>query len=370
MPRRPPAAHPPQPADRRDAGIVVPLNSTSRPLVTNKRRRQAMQVRIQRRQHRILRCPSCRYTRYRSPPASAGSGARRAHSARTWHSSPPAGSGRPCPKKSPSPLATAAPAASASPSLRPSGSPQPTCHRCRYAPICTSSATPCRPQSHPPALPETDAPAPAGRGTATTFTPLKFAIGIVSDSDPESELNPPPCRLISTRSRFSGAIVSGVTTRTGTPAIVSSATFAGYSFFDGLTAPFCHLSVPSRRCCSVCGTFASETTRPTSPAPPGSPSSAPAHPGYIGRSIRANRARINDRLLRHTRPGKPERSRRHNAHKRCPSLQNAPRLRSTTLPVHHTTTPPQHRVPRVPAAILKGLVPKTVHAPASGAHFN
>src|SRR5277367_2373355 len=117
---------------------------------------------------------------------------------------------------------------------------------------------------------------PAGNGcsgasrysTAITFIPVKFAIGIVSVNDPESALNPPPCKLISTRSRFSAArssdaMLSGVTTRTGTPAMVSAATFAGYIFFIASPAPACHLSVFARRSSNVSGTAASDCTRAT-----------------------------------------------------------------------------------------------------------
>jgi hypothetical protein len=74
-------------------------------------------------------------------------------------------------------------------------------------------------------------------------------MGIVSERDPESTLNPPPCKLISNRDLFSAATVGGVTIRTGTPAIVSVVKFTEYnlSHFSPISA--CHFSV-SARCCS------------------------------------------------------------------------------------------------------------------------
>jgi len=69
---------------------------------------------------------------------------------------------------------------------------------------------------------------------------VSFAIGIVSERDPESTLNPPPCKLISTRDLFSGATEGGVTTRTGTSAIVSFVKFTEYNLSDF----FPHLRLP------------------------------------------------------------------------------------------------------------------------------
>ncbi len=78
---------------------------------------------------------------------------------------------------------------------------------------------------------------------------MSFAIGIVSERDPESTLNPPPCKLISTRDLFSGATEGGVTTRTGTSAIVSFVKFTEYNLSDFSPISACHFSV-STRCCS------------------------------------------------------------------------------------------------------------------------
>src|SRR5215469_15762721 len=54
-------------------------------------------------------------------------------------------------------------------------------------------------------------------------------MGTPSMSDPDSELNPPPCRLMSTRLRFSASIESGVMMSVRTPAVVVSSTLTGYS---------------------------------------------------------------------------------------------------------------------------------------------
>ena len=107
-----------------------------------------------------------------------------------------------------------------------------------------------------------------------TLVCVRFAIGTVSVSEPESELNPPPCRLISTRSRRSAGTSSGVITRTGTPAIDSLATCTGYIVSDNLPAPACHVSVPVRRASSVSGLAASDWDRKAFAGPPDLPSSA------------------------------------------------------------------------------------------------
>src|SRR5258708_655567 len=63
--------------------------------------------------------------------------------------------------------------------------------------------------------------------TGTQVISVRAAIGILSICDPESLVNPPPCRQISTRSRLFAPGCFGVTTQASTPATVVSFTSTG-----------------------------------------------------------------------------------------------------------------------------------------------
>src|SRR5215469_4699986 len=78
-------------------------------------------------------------------------------------------------------------------------------------------------------------------------------MGTPSMSDPDSELNPPPCRLMSTRERFSAGIESGVMMSVRTPAVVVSSIFTGYSLRASAESLARQASVWTRRSARLSG---------------------------------------------------------------------------------------------------------------------
>src|SRR5215469_13215126 len=78
-------------------------------------------------------------------------------------------------------------------------------------------------------------------------------MGTPSMSDPDSELNPPPCRLMSTRERFSAGIESGVMMSVRTPAVVVSSTFTGYRLRASAESLARQASVRTRRSAKLSG---------------------------------------------------------------------------------------------------------------------
>src|SRR5215469_8447489 len=78
-------------------------------------------------------------------------------------------------------------------------------------------------------------------------------MGTPSMSDPDSELNPPPCRLMSTRERFSAGIESGVMMSVRTPAVVVSSMFTGYRLRASAESLARQASVWTRRSAKLSG---------------------------------------------------------------------------------------------------------------------
>ena len=72
-----------------------------------------------------------------------------------------------------------------------------------------------------------------------------------SVKEPESTLKPPPWTFISTRCALPAGMASGVTTRTGIPAIMDWLMFTGYRESAFVAAPDCHASTFARATASV-----------------------------------------------------------------------------------------------------------------------
>lgn len=76
-------------------------------------------------------------------------------------------------------------------------------------------------------------------------------MGMLSVSDPESELKPPPWRQIRTLAGWRGVASSGVMSRMGTPATVRDSMWTGKAAAEASPARACHVSVPDRRSARV-----------------------------------------------------------------------------------------------------------------------